>query len=112
MRKKFKMLWLLLLLPCLFACGAEETSASADVRMLASVVAVGEKIEVTVIEGDYGASGPYLVITGDATAYRDSEGNAIGRGDLKAGDEVEIYYGGQVMMSYPPQIVAARIIKK
>ena len=29
---------------------------------------------------------------------------------INVGDKVEITYGGQVMMSYPPQIVAKKII--
>ena len=76
----------------------------------ATVTALGEKLEVEVYDSDY-AFGTYLVITSASTKYLDSEGNTVTRSDVKVGDKVEIYYGGQVMMSYPPQIVAAKILK-
>ena len=79
-------------------------------RMVAEIIAVGDKLEVEVIEGEYGASGIYLVNVGEATLYR-SEGGSITKDDLSAGDKIEIIYSGQVMMSYPPQIVAKQITK-
>lgn len=114
MKKHMRLLLALLCLPLLFSCRGEGTPAGTegDFQMLATVVAIGEKIEVEVISGPYDASGPYWVITGEETCYRDAEGKRIGRGDLAVGDRVEITYGGQVMMSYPPQIVATAITKK
>ena len=41
--------------------------------------------------------------------YLDKNGNRTVKAFLKVGDTVEITYGGQVMMSYPPQIVALKI---
>ena len=76
--------------------------------MRAVVNAVSEKIEVEVIEAEY-ASGIYWVITSDSTVFLDRNGNEIKKSDIKAGDVVEITYNGQVMMSYPPQIVALKI---
>ena len=111
MKKRMRMLCLLLLLPCLFACG-QEAGAEGEVKMTAEVTAIGDRIEVEVIEGEYGAEGPYHVIVGDGATFSDANGNAIAKGDIKAGDTVEIYYSGQVMLSYPPQIVAVKIIKK
>lgn len=116
--KKYTRLFLLLLaLPLLFACGNGDgggttAGSGADFGMTAKITAIGERIEVEVIEAPNGNTGPFWVITGEATAYRDQDGKAIRRQDLSVGDTVEIRYGGQVMMSYPPQIVAASIIRK
>ncbi len=80
------------------------------VKMTAEIVAIGEKIEVNVIDGEYGASGIYWVITGSDTVYATADGMTIPPSALKVGDRIEITYGGQVMMSYPPQIVAKKIV--
>ena len=84
---------------------------SGDVRMVAKITEMGEKIAVDVIESEY-TTGIHWVITASGTEFFDKSGNAIERSDLKVGDTVEILYSGQVMMSYPPQIVAARISAK
>ena len=100
-----------MLLPTLFACKGKSDEANAadnKFKLLAIVKNVGEKIEVEEIESDY-AFGEYWVITHQETEFFDSNGNKIARSDLKAGDKIEITYGGQVMMSYPPQIVAKAI---
>jgi hypothetical protein len=74
--------------------------------MTATVTSVGEKIGVNVIEAPYGNSGPFWVITSGNTEFIDESGNSVSKCDIKVGNTVEITYGGQVMMSYPPQIVA------
>jgi hypothetical protein len=76
--------------------------------MLARVKSLEEKIEVEVISAKY-ASGIYWVLTSPATRILDEKGNIIKKADLKVGDTVKIIYNGQVMMSYPPQIVALDI---
>ena len=81
-----------------------------DFQLKATITSIGDKIEVEVYDSEY-AFGTYLVITGPATEYYDEAGKAITRTDLNVGDKVEIYYGGQVMMSLPPQIVAAKITR-
>ncbi len=78
------------------------------VKMTAEVTAFGDKIEVNVIEGEYGASGIYWVIISDETVIVNTDGTHVSA--LKVGDKIEITYGGQVMMSYPPQIVAKKIV--
>ena len=96
---------LVLVLPCLLATGCSE---SEDVvKMTARVTAIGDKIEVEVIESEY-TSGPYHVITSGDTVFQ-KNGIKINRDGIKVGDTVEIYYSGQVMLSYPPQIVAHKI---
>ena len=83
----------------------------SDFKMTAKITEIDEKIAVDVIESPY-TSGIHLVNTAKATEFFGRDGNAISRSDLKVGDTVEILYSGQVMMSYPPQIVAARITVK
>ena len=68
------------------------------------------RIEVEVIESDY-AFGVYWVLTNSSTEFCDFDGTKISSADIKSGDTVKITYGGQVMMSYPPQIVASQIQK-
>jgi hypothetical protein len=80
-------------------------------RMSAEILAIGEKIEVQVIEGDYEVSGIYWVIISPDTKYFGADGKGASLADFTVGDKIEIVYGGQVMMSYPPQIVAKKITK-
>ncbi len=87
------------------------TKPGSDFKMTAKVTEVFDKIAVDVIESEY-TSGIHWVNTAKATEYFDKNGNAISRSDIKVGDTVEILYSGQVMMSYPPQIVAAQITVK
>ncbi len=83
-----------------------------NVKMTAEIISIDEKIEVKVIEGEYGASGIYLVITGIETQYFSASGSPTLKSALNVGDVVEITYSGQVMMSYPPQISAKKITVK
>ncbi len=77
-------------------------------EMTATITELGEKLLVNVTEAEY-AEGPYLVIVSDATEILDKEGNKTEKTDLLVGDAVKIWYSGRVMMSLPPQIVAAKI---
>ena len=81
---------------------------SESVKMRAVIKEIGEKIEVEVTESEY-TFGIHWVITHSSTAYYGKAGESITRSDLNVGDTVEILYSGQVMLSYPPQIVAAKI---
>ena len=112
------LLSVLLLVACAGGGGASDASGNTDasmqntsVKMTATVTNVldAKKIEVDVIEGEYGASGIFWVIVSDTTVLSGQDGERIALSDVKAGDTVEIRYGGQVMMSYPPQIVAGSI---
>ncbi len=81
---------------------------SGGVKMIARITELGERLTVEVLESPY-TSGIHWVITSTETTYTARDGKAIERKDLKVRDTVEILYNGQVMMSYPPQIVAVKI---
>ncbi len=100
----------LLLLVFPIAAVAGEVSIDTKVKMTAEILSVGEEIYVRVLESEY-TSGPHIVITGEATKYFGLDGEKISREELKVGDRVEIFYNGQVMMSYPPKIVARKIVR-
>lgn len=87
----------------------KEVGDMTQVKMTAVITAIGEKIEVEVVESENGATGPFWIITGIDTLVFDKSGNRALLSSLKVGDTVDITYGGQVMMSYPPQIVAKKI---
>ena len=122
MRKILLTVILLALTMSIFSCSAidrllgkddenksnDDSKPSGDVRMIARITEMGDKISVDVLESEY-TSGIHWVITSSGTEFYDKNGATIARSDLKVGDKVEILYSGQVMMSYPPQIVAARI---
>ena len=122
MKKNIFLLILLMTAILLFGCkaddgGADKTAPENDPLdtgdefvLKATVKSSGEvgRIEVEVIESDY-AFGIYWVLTNSDTEICDSDGERISSSDIKAGDTVKITYGGQVMMSYPPQIVASKI---
>ena len=77
-------------------------------EMKATVTALGEKLEVDVTEAEY-AEGIYWIIISDITEITNSKGEKISRDEIDVGDKVIITYNGQVMMSYPPQVVARKI---
>ena len=106
-----KSVLLLILGTMLISCndnGGEELGS--DFKLRGTVTSVGDRIEVDVIESEY-AFGIYSVIIANQTVFKSASGKSISKDDIKVGDTVDIYYGGQVMMSYPPQIVAAKIVK-
>lgn len=114
MKKLTNLLILALVLTVLGGCTSFGLDTSIDTngpKMVAEIIAIGDKIEVNVIEGDYGASGIYWVNVSSTTVLETEDGDRIKLSDLSVGDRVEIRYSGQVMMSYPPQIVAKKITK-
>ena len=114
MKRKIKMLLnILALILCLgTVSGCKGASPMGNsFRLTATVTALGEKLEVNVTEGEY-ASGIYWVIISDETVIKDQDGVKRSRDDIAVGDTLGIVYNGQVMMSYPPQIVAREITIK
>ena len=108
MKKFFKKVMLFASALLLMSCSAPESDSQPAVVMTARIEAFSDRIEVTVLESEY-TSGVHLVITSAETEFLDKDGNRISLGDLAVGDTVKITYSGQVMMSYPPQIVAKKI---
>ena len=89
----------------------DNTGAENAVVMTAKIDNIFDRIEVSVLESEY-AFGVHWVITSSETEFVSKDGKKITREDLEIGDTVEIVYNGQVMMSYPPQIVARKITVK
>lgn len=109
---KIKFLLLSLLSLCLLAgCTAvkgEGAHPEEEYTLIGRVTEIGENILVEAEESET-AFGPYLVHTPSTTVYTDVAGNRTDRDSISVGDRVRIAYGGQVMLSYPPQIVAYSI---
>ena len=78
--------------------------------MKARIIAVNDRIEVEVIESEY-ASGIIWVNTSEETLVLDEDGKDIEISDLTVDDVIEIAYSGQIMMSYPGQIVGLAVRK-
>lgn len=77
-------------------------------KMRAKILAINNHIEIEILEDEYN-SGILWVNYSNKTTFKNNAGNAITISDLKVGDQIEITYSGQVMMSYPGQIVALQI---
>lgn len=86
----------------------EENEIKNEFILTGIVKAKGEHLEIEVINSDY-AFGIYWVLTFDETEFLNKSGEKITKNDISIGDMVEITYGGQTMLSYPPQIVAQRV---
>ena len=103
--------YVLLVVALLVSCYiTEEEKNMEGVKMTAVIKNIGDKIEVEVIEGEYEVSGIYWVNFSSDTVFTNADDVRLSISDLKVGDVVEITYGGQVAMSYPPQI-SAKIIQ-
>lgn len=115
--KKLICLFLILSLVSFCLSGCDEpasTDAGADASNDApfvfkgTVVDAGEPLGVEMEETQF-TSGLYHVITSDSTLYFDKNGSPLSREAVKVGCVIEITFGGQVMMSYPPKIAAQSI---
>lgn len=92
----------------LFSCSSANRPGDG-VSMVATVTEVGERLTVEVTESEYTFGTHWVIITD--TKFYDKSGKKITKDDIKIGDSVKIQYSGQVMLSYPPQIVAAKITR-
>ena len=84
--------------------GREEFTMRAEI----TEVMEGELL-VEVISAPHGNSGPFFVIAPAETPVLDKDGEKSSVTSLEVGNIIDITYGGQVMMSYPPKIAAIRI---
>ena len=117
MKRFLSILCALLALPLLFACNAPDeaattTAGNTDYSMTGTVTELGEKLLVEVAESPTNMTGPFLINTDEGTVYHSADGTTIERDAIKVGDTIVIYYSGQVMMSYPAQVYAAKIVKQ
>ena len=119
--KQFFFFALFLALPLsLFACKNENAApvfkpsdepASPSVEMEGTVTETGERLLVEVTKSEY-TSGPHIVLLNEDTVITDADGDPLSAKDVKVGDCLKILYSGQVMLSYPPKIVALHIVVK
>lgn len=105
--KKSLTVFVLLFSVCFFL-GCEREYNLDEFYLIGIINNVEEKINIEVIESEY-AFGEYLVITSNETNILDKKGLNINKNNLKVGDKIKVVYSGQVMMSFPPQIVAYEI---
>ena len=87
---------------------SENIGDTNQVVMKASVTEVGRTLIVEVLESEY-TDGVYHVHTSEQTEFLKADGAEAALSDIHAGDVIEITYSGQVMLSYPPQVVAYKI---
>lgn len=108
--KIIMLIFMLFLIPLGTSCNNSniEDVDTMYFEMMGIVKNVGERIEIEVIESNY-AFGIYWIITSDETKYYNNSYEEISKDDLFIGDKIIITYSGQVMMSYPPQVVAYKI---
>lgn len=76
--------------------------------LVGKVSEVSDRILIDVTEGEY-ADGPYWILVSAQTEIYDTDGGKITADGIKIGDTVKVIYGGQVMMSYPPQVAAIEV---
>jgi hypothetical protein len=109
---KIKFFLLALFALCFFAgCTAVEGEGAhpgEQYTLIGRVTEVGEHFLIEAEESEV-AFGPYLVRTSNSTSYTDAQGKQTARDAISVGDRVLVTYSGQVMLSYPPQIVAYSI---
>lgn len=86
-------------------------ASKTKITFIAEIVSLEEKFLVSVLESEY-TSGEHILITNEKTQYLDSNGNKIEKNSLNKGDKIKVNYSGQVMLSYPPQVVAYVITKQ
>ena len=110
MKKIIKSAIVLLSAGLLVSCANGTDSLSPEFSMKAVVEGIGEKIEVNVYEAEY-AEGVYWIIFDSNTVFINARGDAISAADISVEDKIEIFYNGQVMMSYPPQVYAVKVKK-
>ncbi len=76
-----------------------------------TVTNVNSRIEMIADETEI-TSGPYSVIINENTDFYFADGSAANFADVESGQKVEITFNGQVMLSYPAQIVAHKVVIK
>lgn len=86
-------------------------AASPTVQMEATVTKAGAPLTVEVNKSQY-TFGTHIVHLSENTHIQNASGQPISTESIRVGDRLTILYSGQVMLSYPPQIVALSITVK
>ncbi len=91
----------------------EERNADGEFfyRGIVKSVDARKYIEIEIIDSQV-AFGIYQALVDSETLFFNAEGDVIDRADIKVGDTVEVIFSGQVMLSFPPQIYAQKVILK
>ena len=91
----------------------EERNADGEFFYRGTVKSVDARkyIEIEIIDSQV-AFGVYHVNVDGGTLFLNAEGGVIDRADIKVGDTIEVIFSGQVMLSFPPQIYAQKVILK
>ncbi len=117
MRKTALIIFLALVLLTFCSCENEKngedssTLPPSEYTLVGTVTAKSTRIELNADETEI-MSGPYSVIINDQTEFCYANGASATLDSVEIGDRVEITYNGQVMLSYPAQIVAHRVVIK
>lgn len=110
MNKKLKRLCLFLVAPFLFCTACNNNEPSGGFTMRAKITAINSHIEVEILKDEYN-SGIMWVNLSEKTSIKDENENDLSLNDLAVGDIIDIIYNGQVMLSYPGQISAQKIVR-
>ncbi len=105
-------LWFLLLpLAICFTVGCNNQGGNKNLIMQAKIIKVNEdnSLLVEIIKDEYN-SGEMCVLIGNKTKLVNKNGEKIAFSELNTGDNVQIEYTGQVMLSYPAKINAIKIV--
>ena len=83
-------------------------SENIKAEMVAEILEINDTILVEIKDSEY-LFGKCIIILHEDILYLSNSGSKITKSHLKVGDVIKIGYGGQVMLSYPPQVVAYTI---
>ena len=119
MKKGLLLLFVILLFCSLSSCnlpteggsGNDSETPTDPATISGTVTAVNSRIEMLADETEI-ASGPYSVIITDTTDFYFANGDKAAIDNVNIGQKVEITFNGQVMLSYPAQIVAHKVVIK
>ncbi len=94
------------LISCNVFCGDDDmVSENIKAEMVAEILEINDTILVEIKDSEY-LTGKCTIILHEDISYVSNNGGKISKSNLKIGDTIKIGYGGQVMLSYPPQVVA------
>ncbi len=105
--KKAILTAVLLVAVCLAVAGCAKSTPLYT--LTGTVNDIGDHIDFTVTESTY-VSGVFWALTDNATVYLFEGGESASREDISEGTVITVEYSGQIMMSYPGQIYAKRVI--